>query len=745
MPDRLHRERTNALSTWASGLGPTARPAPEDLDVLAALGPIADLVRSQVLWANKDAIEAQWGSGLREILTTGAAPRPPQVPVETPHDAVPNAPQAVTEELDPSSPQGRLQRLRAWASAESGRPEVAALPPELLQIVAFQNLNSADDVVARCAGLTIPMDAGLARDLAAVVSERPAPERQPEKAETVAASEWLASPGVFAGVDWSTFGEGQIRPVTPLLIRAVEGGTSLVWQDPADLGRVRIFRVVASPDTWPALDPSQAEPVGVTLSTSVTTPLVATSAATFIGVWCHAGQDEVAARSAAPVFVAQGQVVWPPRRLSLQVTPRKTVAATFHVPPGATIQVQRFGAGSKPRFNQAAALDPSVLVGNGFVDPHPPVGEVSYAVYASVRLGDGSLEWSEPVVGTVTVRVRPTSLPLTVSPNGMSPGTYDISWETPEHGAVEVFLSPSAPPAGLSEETRTREIIRSQGLTPDRLLPYPTLTLGDTTVIQGVAIPDEWARAYFVAAHVVADDAVGVGPTVSLVLPRPPRNPELIERVDTQIITFAWPAAAAQSKDADVIVEVHQGPRHSQELDVERSQPIVSMTHEQYVLLGGIHLTRTLPPNGCSLHLFGVIYERGRPRRSHGVALDYPGITRVAYDIVAVRQDGQPAVSADDLAGYAITVMSNEVLDAAHFVVVYHSQRLPLSPNEPGASELLSELRPLTANVAQTLGHLTPGPHLGFVRLFYSPPDRRDCARVAVIDPNPANLWRGVQ
>ncbi|WP_139142635.1 hypothetical protein [Humibacillus sp. DSM 29435] len=701
-------------------------------------------MRSQVLWANEDAVEAQWGSGLREILTTGAAPLPPQVQVEPSHDAGPNTPQAVSEEFDPRPQQARLQRLREWASAESERTEVAALPPELLQIVAFQNINSADDVLARCAGLTIPMDIRLARELAAVVSERPAPEQLPEKPKPVAGSEWSESPGVFAGVDWSTFGEGQARPLTPLLTHAVEGGISLDWQDPADLGRVRIFRVVASADTWPALDPSQAEPVGVTLSTSVAAPLVATSAVTFIGVWCHAGQDEVAARMAAPVFVAQGQVVWPPSRLTLQVTPRKTVAATFNVPPGATIQVQRFGAGSKPRFNQAAALDPSVLVGNGFVDPHPPVGEVSYAVYASVRLGDGSLEWSEPVMGTVTVRVRPTSLPLTVSPNGVSPGTYDISWETPEHGAVEVFLSPSAPPAGLSEESRTREIVRSQGLTPDRLLPYPTLSLGDTTVIQGVAIPDEWARAYFVATHVMAEDAVGVGPTVGLVLPRPPRNPELIERVDTQIITFAWPAADAQSKDADVIVEVHQGPRQSQELDVGRSQPIVSMTHEQYVLMGGIHLTRTLPPNGCSLHLFGVIYERGRPRRSHGVALDYPGITRVAYDIVAVRQDGQRSVNADDLAGYAVTVLSNEVLDAAHFVVVHHPQRLPLSPNDPGARELLSELRPLIANVTQTLGHLTPGTHMGFVRLFYSPPDRRDCARIAVIDPDPANLWRGV-
>ncbi|HQZ86725.1 MAG TPA: hypothetical protein PLB21_14010, partial [Actinomycetota bacterium] len=608
---------------------------------------------------------------------------------------------------------------------------------------------TAGDITARCAGLGIPMTASLAAELAAALSD-PEPDRPvvatPESKDE---PDWLATPGTFASIDWdNAFGAEPSRAVARMLTRTDDAGTSLSWQDPVDLGRTRLFRVVQSPDSWPTTSPDSGQSVGVTTKSSVTAALSPTSAVTYLALWCHAGPDEVTARLTPPVLVATGHVVWPPRALALAVTPVNTVVARFKKPEGAEIQVQRFAAGTAPSFDMSAALDASVLTGDGFVDPKPPVGRVTYAVYASTRLQDGSQEWSEPVVGMVTIRVRPQSVPITVRASVVNPGTYDIQWPTPEHGAVEIYLTPSALPAGLSDEPRTLEIVQGQGLTPERHLPYPSLAMGDTTLMQGVAIPQDWARAHFVATHVLDDDLVGVGPTVGLVLPRPPRSLQLIERVDTQIIAFAWPGSeTGDMRDVgdDVIVEVHQGPRHSAVLDVERSQAIVTMTREQYYLLGGIHLTQTLPPNGCSLHLYGVIYEAGRPRRSEAAVLDYPGITRVAYDVVAVRADGRPVTSPDEeVAALAVTVVSNEVLDEGHFVVVQHPQRLPLSPQEPGARELLSEVQPLTPNVTLTLGHLRPGPSLGFLRLFYSPPDRDETARVAVIDPSVQHLWKGV-
>lgn len=149
----------------------------------------------------------------------------------------------------------------------------------------------------------------------------------------------------------------------------------------------------------------------------------------------------------------------------------------------------------------------------------------------------------------------------------------------------------------------SRERIVRAGLAPSRKMSYPTTEVGDRMVIREYILDPTWVRGYFSAVHVLTADSVRVGPSVGQVVPCAPSNPVLIERVDVQIVTFVWPEGVKS-------VEAYQGPRGQTTIDPATSQVIATLTREHYMRLGGMQITRPLPSNGCSLHLFGVLWGK---------------------------------------------------------------------------------------------------------------------------------------
>ena len=562
-------------------------------------------------------------------------------------------------------------------------------------------------------------------------------ESHPDQSSSVAPrSHWLHDPGTFADFDWAQADVSGTKEAGQIQAQVSANGVSLRWRPPSGSGQVTLFRVVQSSENWPSLAPETGTLVGVTTETNVTADLTSTSAVTYLAVWANSGRDELEARTSQPILVAVGEVLWPPTELSATVTPGDEVVASFVARSGpARVEVQRTEGTGTVTYDPIRALPSSDVLPTGFVDRQPPVGvPLTYCAYTVAKLPDERQLVSAPAQTTAYVLPRPESIALAVTPVEGRSGAYDISWSAPDFGRVDIYLCHTQPPTGLSDATRSEEVIARAGLTPDRRLKNPPMQSGRRMTINSCQVDPNWVRGYFVAVHVVTPEAVAVGPIVSVVRPRAPKHLILIERVDSQIVLFAWPEGVR-------MVEAYQGPRGQNSLDPIASQAIASLTEEEYVRMGGLHITHPLPPNGCTLHLFGVIYDEGQPRRSTGATLEYPGMTRVHYDLLPVWPEGsQPLTGAQPL-GFRVVVRSDDVVHGAPFSLVQNPTRLPLHPHD--GRHVQNVVVSLTPNIETEVATLQAGQQCGFVRLFLAKPPI-ECGSIAVLDPSLGRLTVGL-
>jgi len=355
---------------------------------------------------------------------------------------------------------------------------------------------------------------------------------------------------------------------------------------------------------------------------------------------------------------------------------------------------------------------------------------VVYAAYSVVVLPNHVEVVSDPAIAHARVVPDPLSVGLTVEPSATDPGAYDLSWVRPDFGRVDVYVTEHQPPTGLGDETRTAEVVETAGLDRHALVNYPVRTEGDRDVIRGFVLDPDWVRGHFVAVHRIAPEAVRVGPVHAVVRPRPPGFPLLIERVDATLVTFAWPRGVTA-------VHVYQGPRGHAELDPDLTEPLVSLTADEYERYGGVRLAN-LPSSGCTLYLCGVVFEQARPVRSEPTVVDYPGIARLWYRLEAVTAQGLTPSPEGAPEGYRLVVRSDAPLQNLPLVLVAHPSRLPLHPRE--GRIVHDQVVSLPPRVDTALGWLPAAPGgSAVVRLFVNQPPA-ECGRVAVLDPSLASL-----
>lgn len=503
----------------------------------------------------------------------------------------------------------------------------------------------------------------------------------------------------------------------------------LAWI-PAPAGpTVTLYRIVESSSTWPSGAPEVGGLVGVTTATSGTLRLRGSGPVTYLAVWANQGSSVLDASHSQPVLIGVSQIVWPPRELSAQVTPNRTVAAVLSAPSGSRVEVQRFPEGVTIAYDINREIDRALVGPTGFRDLNPPMGEgIVYAAFCVAELADGSSSVSVPA--TVEVSVTPEVQQVAVQVRrSATPGAYDISWLPPSHGRVVLYATPERPQVGLENEPRTAEIIETNGLTEEFRISYPPVDLGGIMTITDFAVDPGWVRAHFVAVHWVSDDSVWVGPTVPMVTPRAPGYAQLIERVDAQVITFAWPKGVS-------VVQAYQGPR-GQQIDPVGSEPIAQLTAEEYEQLGGMRITRTLPSNGCAVHLFGVVYLDGQPMYSAAASLDYEGITRLRYQVLPYGADGNPVGPGQQPVTYRIYAEVDDDLHDTPLAVVGQQRRLPLHPQD--GPLLAQQVVSLRAGQPTYVAELPAGQTPVFIRLFvYLPP--AETGAVAILDPAPYTL-----
>lgn len=716
-------ERSRALIDAARARGGEAL-SQRDLELWGHLDIRLKGVAEHILWENRTALLAAFDD-LVTVLDDSPAPA-----------ARAAEPRPAPEPALDQRPEARFGRLMQWREGHDDKAAREISDQDLARLASSGATTSVEveqaaarlsshPVVARHAkAISVVLGGRAAEAPAAEPAPAPAPVQvaapEPEPVDPFAPFAWERV-SQFAPFSWS---EGGAEAYGHLSAEYDDGTVRLAWTPAPTAAPVTLYRIVESTSNWPSGAPELGGLVGVTRSTSGSVPMRGSGPVTYLAVWANQGDSILDASHRQPVLVGVGQIVWPPRDLSAQVTANRTVAALLTAPEGSRVEVQRFLKGATVSYDINRELDKELVSSTGFRDLTPPMGEdIVYAAFCVAELADGSSMVSTPA--TVEARVTPEvqQIQVQVQRSTTTPGAYDISWLRPSHGRVLLFATPERPPVGLENEPRTAEIIEGQGLTPQYRINYPPTDLGGLMTIRDYAVDESWVRAHFVAVHWVSDESVWVGPAVSMVTPKAPDYAQIVERVDAQVITFAWPEGVT-------VVQAYQGPR-GQSVEPEGSEPIAQLTRDDYVRMGGMRITRTLPSNGCAIHLYGVVYLDGRPMYSEPAPLDYPGMTRLKYQVVGYGPDGAPAQGARP-ASYRIYAEVDDDLHETPLAVVGQLGRIPLHPQD---GRMLSQPTvSLRAGISTYVAELPAGQTLAFIRLFVNLPPAETGA-VAVLDP----------
>ncbi len=546
----------------------------------------------------------------------------------------------------------------------------------------------------------------------------PKPEPQPDPGKPFV---WVQVPR-FKPFDWTS---GKAEPQGHVVAESRDGHVEMQWTPARGEAPVTLYRIVSSPQSWPVGAPEMAAQQGVTEATAGRFPAVASGAITYYAVWAHQGASVLEASQSQPTLIGSTEVVWPPSSMTVNVTPEKKVAGTWNAPPGSRVEVQRFPEGHPVGYDQSRLLRAEVVRSGGFLDDEAPQGQVlRYAAFCVADLPSGGSATSAPTIAEITVTPEVQQVALSVRPSADANGTYDISWIPPAHGSVTLYALGERPPQGLEREPRPMATLEAQGVRPEFRITYPSDDLGGVRTIRGFVVDRTWVHAHFVAVHQASDEVAWMSAPASVVTPHPPQWVQVVERVDTQILAFPWPEGVAK-------VEAYQSPR-GVAIDTTTSEPVAHLTRQDYDRAGGMRIARALPGRGCSLHVVGVVYLDGAPVHSAPVTVDYPGITRIRYELEPAGPDGRPAQPGTPVAYHHLFCTADDDLYEVPIMLVANDRRLPLEPSD--GAMVRQAVISLGAGERVFVGALPAGPRVTWLRLFINRPPA-EVGSIAVLDP----------
>jgi hypothetical protein len=316
---------------------------------------------------------------------------------------------------------------------------------------------------------------------------------------------------------------------------------------------------------------------------------------------------------------------------------------------------------------------------------------------------------------------------------------FDLTWTAPAGGRVVIYRTVAGPNPGVEAAPLAEASLAAAGLPLENRLAHPVIggAPAQTSTMARVPWPREWNRAYFTPVTVLGD-RVQVGATTSATRTGSIAHARLVERVNKQILTFAWPAGAAY-------VLVHIGPR-GQSADQGITGEPIEISAEMYERFGGLHFPNPLPNMGCALHLIPVAFAGGYRVHGKPVTVDYPGLLRVYYEATIARGvSGKPT---------SVTVRVAAEMDvegSPPFVLIHNQERLPLNSRDGQALGVVQVGRE-EAGAAKhfMLTRMSNHPdsqqfradvhdQVGFVRLFAQLPGSR-LTTFALMDPPVASL-----
>ncbi len=424
----------------------------------------------------------------------------------------------------------------------------------------------------------------------------------------------------------------------PIRVTPINGGRRLSF-DPfvPDSGKMVIYRVVAADGSYPR-KPEAGDLVGVTTGLSVEDMLGFRAAVRTYQVWCHVGVDQEDAVRNNPHLLARGHQVSPVSEFEIHISEGRISGEWTAFPGASRVRVDRVPmdgtAGSDHRQYEICRGEPNL---EGFADwAAEPGRRYLYKAYAEVSV-DGVKQLSDPLEEEVSVPVSLTAVEdLALTPNGVDLARIDMTWTAPPIGRVRLYWASARPRADLGQQ---RDLTKSalqivEGFREENRIKGPTDKLeGGKARMAGVTWPQDWPRVYITPVTELGEQVrVGATRVETRQLPAV-NNAEIVERYDTEMVTFGWPSEAAS-----VLVYVGSTTAAVEEI-IERNSPVEEIWRTKYERDGGITFDRRLEEKGCTVVLVPVNYSQREAVQGQPTALSYPGLHRIRYDLAKLTGD----------------------------------------------------------------------------------------------------------
>jgi hypothetical protein len=661
-----------------------------------------------------------------------------------------------------ASPKARLQALTEWHTrvldagpdrelaglgsvdlsriARSDAVTAAALM-ELSGALSARQLvrEHADEIAAVLRGLSADSPSGGRRTVTALpdLGEQPASvagtgqvEGEEVRDMEVPQTSWSD----FAPFDYAAVLESDSAPSGISFVTTDDERIEMTWSDVGPCSEVVLYRVKASDEYAPVVSADLGDLIAVTTQRSAADARGFGAPVRHIAVWANRGDTEVQAREAQPTLVASDGCVLPVRRCEVKVEDDGAVIGRWQ-PLTGVVRVDVLRLRSRVA-KQTALYDPNFRLRpdqvnlGGFTDRDADPGEdFEYRVYVVARVGGDSEEMSQPVKRPVRVPVvvHPvTDLRVMASPDRKN--TFDLSWTMPPAGDVEIYRTEQRPAAGLGDEALTRGAIERALLTQDDKLFNQLEPRDGEALMRDVTWPADWVKIYFTPVTVIDEQQIRVGQSRIRMRPRPPTAVRLVERVDSQFLTFAWPSGMTS-------VRIFTSPRDVELVSAETEQSIMELSEDDYRKYGGAHLRERLSGEGCAVHLVGLSYSEGRAELSAPVSVQYAGLARLTYWIERPTAGRGHRFSRK---GPALLPRLMARCDAQllriPLALVHNPSRLPLFLKD-GLEKQRAVVSLEKGADTEIMADLSNLPSTGFIRVLAAVPVS-ESHRVAVLDPS---------
>ncbi|MBV7294588.1 hypothetical protein KRX51_01485 [Corynebacterium sp. TAE3-ERU12] len=427
-----------------------------------------------------------------------------------------------------------------------------------------------------------------------------------------------------------------------------------------------IYRVIAG-DGEQELSPEAGEQVLCTTGHIYVEPQVSGVSFRHFQVWVHQGPDIAAALGAQPQLVGYAIAVAPVRAITLAASQGVVEGSWAPMPPDWSVRVHASPAGSAQ-----PADAPEFLLGSGVQETsfahRPPTrgGTWRYVFTPVVRLS-GGWHLGEPSTvhrADIPAVTRPVSLDFYDVEQHGGDDRIVLSWCAPPAGSVSVYLTQRHPHEDLSQgpisaDALARdEVFAAAGTTKVTVGPREEGAPVDADTIWPVDADtaEAWSVVYITPVTEVGE-MVAVGPTVALHQVQPISAARIAERIDTQVVSFAWPRGADFVSIDITDLGAGTGGQRRRVADLEP---------DDYKNNSGVRLG--LNPYGNDVILTPYVMYQGRTTSAEPTVLSYPGLRRYRWRMLT------------DPTALRIQVWTDSSADVnpPRLQLVHHPDRLPL-------------------------------------------------------------------